>query len=63
MKDRILQNISAVVRALNNVSVSGKDNLANLSGSISVLEDLYTALNACQIVEPNAKEEKEDNDL
>lgn len=63
MKNRILQNISAVITALNKISVSGKDNLANLSGSICVLEDVCTALNVCEIIEPNANEEKEENDL
>lgn len=62
MKEKILQNINAVVMALNRVYVSGKDNLANLSGSITVLEDVYTMLNACEVVEPKTKAKKEEKE-
>lgn len=62
MKDRVLQNISAVVAALNTVTVSGKNNLANLSGSIAILEELYTALGACEIIAPETNTEKEDQE-
>ena len=41
MKDDILQKINAVLTALNNTTVCGKGNLANLSGSIAVLEEIY----------------------
>lgn len=34
MKDKIMQNLIGVLNALNNISVSGKTNLATLSGSI-----------------------------
>lgn len=44
MKEFIMQRINAVLNALNNISVSGKQNLGNLSGSIAVLEELYGAL-------------------
>lgn len=56
MKNEILQRISAVVNALNNITVSGKQNLGNLSGSITVLEEVYGMLDACT-VEPESKEE------
>ena len=36
----MLSRLNAVIRALNLVTVCGKQNLANLSGSISVLEEL-----------------------
>ena len=32
MKDKIMQNLIGVLNALNNISVSGKTNLATLSG-------------------------------
>ena len=51
MKDNILQRIGAVLNALNNVTVSGKANLANLSGSIVILEELYGLLNSRSIEE------------
>lgn len=57
MNEKIIQNIVAVLNALNNISVSGKQNLANLSGSISVLEDVLQLLNE----EANKKEENKDN--
>jgi len=34
MKDEIMNRLAAVLNALNAVSVNGKQNLANLSGSI-----------------------------
>lgn len=49
MRDNILQRISVVLNALNNVTVSGKQNLANLSGSIAILEELHGTLNGCEI--------------
>lgn len=39
-----IKKISAVISALNNISVCGKANLANLSGSIAVLEDVLTSM-------------------
>lgn len=56
MKNEIMQKLSAVLGALNSISVSGKNNLANLSGSISILEEIALALNAATISE---KEEDE----
>lgn len=49
MKDNIMQRISAVLSALNTVSVSGKQNLGNLAGSIAALEELYGILGNCEI--------------
>jgi len=40
MKNDILGRLSAVLSALNSISVCGKANLANLSGSIAVLEEV-----------------------
>lgn len=54
MDKNIAQNIAAVLNALENVSVSGKRNLANLSGSIAVLEETLQLLN-------EKKEEDNDN--
>lgn len=42
MKENIIQNINAVINALNNVTVCGKQNLYNLSGSIKILEDIVS---------------------
>ena len=42
MKENIIQNITAVINALNNVTVCGKQNLYNLSGSINILEDIVS---------------------
>lgn len=39
-----IKKLSAVIAALNNVSVCGKANLSNLSGSIAVLEDVLLSL-------------------
>lgn len=50
MKEQIMQNISAVLGALNNVDVHGKANLANMTGSIEILERVLQALNEVNIV-------------
>lgn len=39
--NEILSAISSVIGVLNNVEVKGKQNLANLHGAISILEDVY----------------------
>lgn len=49
MKNNILQRVSVALNALNNITVSGKQNLANLSGSIAILEELYGTLNESDI--------------
>lgn len=51
MKDQIMQRLTLVLNALDNVSVRGKANLANLSGSISMLEEVANMLNDANIVE------------
>lgn len=58
MKEDIISRMNMVVSALNNVSVRGEDNLANLSGSIGVLKGIIVALQECDItpIEPNKKE-------
>ena len=61
MKDKIMQNIIAVLGALNNITVSGKQNLANLSGSISVLEEIAGILEGADVVIPGSKAD-EDSD-
>lgn len=59
MKNEIMQKLSAVINALNSISVSGKNNLANLSGSISVLEEVAITLNDAIVTE---KEKEKEND-
>lgn len=46
-----MQRINAVLTALNNISVNGKANLANLSGSIAVLEEVANMLNHAEVQE------------
>lgn len=38
LKEELMQMLSVTLNALNGVSVAGKQNLANLSGSISMIE-------------------------
>lgn len=49
MKEKIMQNLMGVLNALNNVSVSGKANLANLSGSILVIEETAGMLEGAEV--------------
>lgn len=57
MKEQIMQNLAAVLNALNNVSTSGKENLGNLSGSIVMLENIFAVLSDCDIVGTNKDEQ------
>ncbi len=58
MKNEIMQKLSAVINALNSISVSGKNNLANLSGSISVLEEVAITLNDAIVTEKEKENDK-----
>lgn len=51
MKEQIMQRLALVLNALDSVSVRGKSNLANLSGSITMLEEVAKILNDAEIVE------------
>jgi len=44
MKNEIIQKLGAVINALNNVYVKGEQNLANLSGSITILKEVAEQL-------------------
>lgn len=56
MKEDIMQRIAVVLNALNSVSVSGKVNLANLSGSIAMLEEITAILGHAEISDTNASD-------
>ncbi len=56
MKEEILTNLATVVNVLNSISVSGKANLANLSGSIHVLENVIEKLANASVEEVRPKE-------
>ena len=58
MKDEIMNRLAAVLNALNAVSVNGKQNLANLSGSIAVIEEVAAMLSdACLLYTSDAADE------
>lgn len=48
-KNEILKKLEMVLAALNNITVCGKQNLANLSGSIAILEEIGGVINNCDI--------------
>lgn len=50
MKEEIMQRLAVVLNALNSISVSGKQNLANLSGSIAVIEEVSGILEGSDII-------------
>lgn len=54
MKDEIMNRLAAVLNALNAVSVNGKQNLANLSGSIAVIEEVAVMLSDASIEKASA---------
>ena len=45
MKKELINKLLAVYNALDTVSVSGKNNLANLSGSLSIISEIISTLN------------------
>ncbi len=55
MKNEIMQRIAAVLNALNSVTVSGKHNLTNLSGSIAVIEEIAGMLENAEVAVPDAE--------
>jgi len=57
MKNEIIQRIVSVINALNNVSVKGEQNLANLSGSITVLREVAEMVAAAKIEEETKDKE------
>lgn len=56
MKEELIQQLGLIIQALNNVSVSGETNLANLSGSIQMLKQLATVLSGAEVSAPKADE-------
>ena len=56
MKDEILQRLDITLSALNTVSENGKANLANLSGSIAMIEEVYTLLKDAEVKSPEKKD-------
>ena len=55
MKDEIMQRLNVVLTALNSISVRGKSDLANLSGSIAVIEEIASMLESAEITSPAKK--------
>lgn len=49
MKNEIIQKLGAVINALNNVYVKGEQNLANLSGSITILKEIAEQVNTLEV--------------
>lgn len=49
MKDEVMNRLGAVLNALNVISVNGKQNLANLSGCIVVIEEIASMLSDATI--------------
>ncbi len=58
MKDEIMQRLIAVGNVLNTIPVSGKQNLANLSGSISIIEEVLNMLDGADVVQKAADKAK-----
>lgn len=59
MKNEVMQRIAAVLNALDNVYVKGRQNLANLSGSITILEETAKILSKCEFVESDDEKQKQ----
>lgn len=49
MKNEIMQRLALVLSALNSITVSGKQNLGNLGGSIAAIEEIASMLEGADI--------------
>lgn len=58
MKEEIMNKLGAVLNALNAISVNGKQNLANLSGCIVVIEEVASMLNDATIEKTETDDSK-----
>lgn len=58
MKEQVMQRLVLALNALNSISVSGKTNLANLSGSIAMLEEIVNILNGAEIIEKSVESDE-----
>lgn len=58
MKENVLERLTVVLNALNSVYVRGKENLANMTGSIQVLEEVLSMLSEAEITEPKQKDQE-----
>lgn len=58
MKEQVMQRLVLALNALNSISVSGKTNLANLSGSIAMLEEIVNILNGVEIIEKSVESDE-----
>ncbi len=54
MKEEIIQQLATALSALNGIPVSGKPNLANLAGSIAVIESVIERLDGAELTEKKA---------
>lgn len=52
MKSEIMQRLNAVLNALNSIFVRGKTDIANLGGSIAVIEEVAEMLDGAEITVP-----------
>ena len=53
-----MQRLITVANVLNTIPVSGKQNLANLSGSINVIEEVLGMLESADVVQKAAEKPK-----
>ena len=59
--ETILGKLNAVYMALDKITVSGKANLANLAGSLTMIEEIMTDLHKYKPEEAEKDEEDEKN--
>lgn len=58
MKDEVMKRLNTVLNALNSIDVRGKANLANLSGSIAFVEEVYSILADAELTPHECEESK-----
>ena len=59
MKEQILQELAAVLQALDEIAVTGQKNRGNLYGSIATLASIAQALSSAEFTAPE-KDSEED---
>ena len=59
MKEQIIEQLTAVINALDSIAVTGQQNRGNLYGSIETLASIAQALSSAEFAAPKDSEESE----
>jgi len=58
MEKEIIQKLISAMNALDSIHVSGRKDLSNMIGSLSIIEDVISTLSQCQVTPNQPPEQK-----